>query len=140
MLAGQSCAMRRKLCSQDKFRGDHTKRERDEAPSAIPLCCCYASAYRSRPGAGGHRLAVLQRTTASRNQNHFHRIQICSGKDWGAAGRPVTLVLDNSGAETEHGIFIPAFGFHLAAMAGEVARKTAIMNSDAICRVTAKWE
>jgi heme/copper-type cytochrome/quinol oxidase subunit 2 len=44
------------------------------------------------------------------------------------AGRKVTLVLDNRWAETEHGIFIPAFGFHLAAMAGEVARKTAIID------------
>jgi plastocyanin len=28
------------------------------------------------------------------------------------AGRPVTLVLDNSQAETEHGINLPAFGFY----------------------------
>jgi plastocyanin len=49
-------------------------------------------------------------------------------KFWVVAGRKVTLVLDNSTAETEHGIFIPAFGFHLAAMAGEVARKTAVFD------------
>jgi uncharacterized cupredoxin-like copper-binding protein len=40
-----------------------------------------------------------------------------------AAGRVVTLVLDNSGAETEHGLFVPALGFRLQAKAGEIARK-----------------
>jgi plastocyanin len=50
-------------------------------------------------------------------------------KVWVAAGREVTLVLDNSGAETEHGIIIPAFGFRLTAMAGEIARKTAVFDA-----------
>jgi uncharacterized cupredoxin-like copper-binding protein len=49
-------------------------------------------------------------------------------KLWVVAGREVMLVLDNSGAETEHGIFIPAFGFRLTAMAGEIARKTAVFD------------
>ncbi len=49
-------------------------------------------------------------------------------KLWVVAGRPVTLVLDNSKAETEHGIFIPAFGFRLAAKAGAIARKTAVFD------------
>lgn len=40
------------------------------------------------------------------------------------AGRAVTLVLDNSGAETEHGLSLPALGFRLQASAGEIARKT----------------
>jgi plastocyanin len=40
------------------------------------------------------------------------------------AGRSVTLVLDNSQAETEHGINLPAFGFYLKARAGQVTRKT----------------
>jgi plastocyanin len=40
------------------------------------------------------------------------------------AGRSVTLVLDNSQAETEHGINLPAFGFDLKARAGQVTRKT----------------
>src|ERR1700732_3712862 len=40
------------------------------------------------------------------------------------AGRSVTLVLDNSQAETEHGINLPAFGFYLIARAGQVTRKT----------------
>jgi plastocyanin len=44
------------------------------------------------------------------------------------AGHAVTIILDNSGAETEHGIFIPAFGFHLSAMAGEIARQTAVFD------------
>jgi plastocyanin len=44
------------------------------------------------------------------------------------AGRAVTLVLDNSEAETEHGIFVSAFGFRLAAMAGEIVRKTAVFD------------
>ncbi|MDQ6868737.1 MAG: hypothetical protein M3178_10140 [Pseudomonadota bacterium] len=30
---------------------------------------------------------------------------------WVAAGRAVTLVLDNSGGETEHDLFLPALGF-----------------------------
>ncbi len=40
------------------------------------------------------------------------------------AGQAVTLVLDNSGAETEHGLFLPAFGFRLQAKTGEIVRKT----------------
>ncbi len=43
-----------------------------------------------------------------------------------AAGRAVTLVLDNSGAETEHGLFVPALGFRLQAKAGEIARKNTV--------------
>jgi len=42
------------------------------------------------------------------------------------AGRAVTLVLDNSGAETEHDLFVPAFGFRLRAKAGETARKSTV--------------
>jgi uncharacterized cupredoxin-like copper-binding protein len=42
------------------------------------------------------------------------------------AGRAVTLVLDNSGAETEHDLFVPAFGFRLQAKAGETARKSTV--------------
>jgi uncharacterized cupredoxin-like copper-binding protein len=43
-----------------------------------------------------------------------------------AAGRAVTLVLDNSGAETEHGLFVPALGFRLQVKAGEIARKNTV--------------
>jgi len=42
------------------------------------------------------------------------------------AGRTVTIVLDNSGAETEHGLYLPAFDFRLQAKAGEVVRKSAV--------------
>jgi uncharacterized cupredoxin-like copper-binding protein len=42
------------------------------------------------------------------------------------AGRAVTLVLDNSGAETEHDLFLPALGFRLQAKAGEIARKSSV--------------
>jgi len=49
-------------------------------------------------------------------------------KVWVVAGRQVTLVLDNRGAETEHGIIIPAFGFRLTAAAGEIVRKTAVFD------------
>ena len=42
------------------------------------------------------------------------------------AGRPVTLVLDNSTAETEHGLVLPAIGFRLQAKAGETVRGTAV--------------
>ncbi|MDQ6867854.1 MAG: cupredoxin domain-containing protein [Pseudomonadota bacterium] len=44
------------------------------------------------------------------------------------AGRSVTLVLDNSQAETEHGINLPAFGFYLMARVGQVTRKTFIFD------------
>src|SRR3984893_16990331 len=40
-----------------------------------------------------------------------------------ATGRVVTLVLDNRGGETEHGLFVPRLGFRLQAKAGEIARK-----------------
>ncbi len=43
-----------------------------------------------------------------------------------AAGRAVMLVLDNSGAETEHGLFVPALGFRLQAKGGEIARKSSV--------------
>jgi plastocyanin len=43
-------------------------------------------------------------------------------------GRSVTLVLDNSQAETEHGIKMPAFGFYLIAKGGQVTRKTFIFD------------
>ncbi len=42
------------------------------------------------------------------------------------AGRAFTLVLDNSGAETEHGLFVPAVGFRVQAKAGEIARKNTV--------------
>jgi plastocyanin len=44
------------------------------------------------------------------------------------AGCSVTLVLDNSQAETEHGINLPAFGFNLMARGGQVIRKTFIFD------------
>jgi uncharacterized cupredoxin-like copper-binding protein len=42
------------------------------------------------------------------------------------AGRAVTLVLDNRGAETEHGLFVPALGFRVQVNAGEIARKNTV--------------
>jgi plastocyanin len=42
------------------------------------------------------------------------------------AGRAVTLILDNSGAETEHDLFVPAVGFRLHAKAGGTARKSTV--------------
>jgi plastocyanin len=44
-----------------------------------------------------------------------------------AAGRAVTLVLDNRGGETEHGLFVPGLGFRLQAKAGEIARKNILV-------------
>ena len=44
------------------------------------------------------------------------------------AGRSVTLVLDNSQAETEHGVNLPAFGFDMIARGGQVVRKTFIFD------------
>ena len=40
------------------------------------------------------------------------------------AGRAVMLVLDNSGAETEHNLLVPVLGFRLQTKAGETARKS----------------
>ena len=45
-----------------------------------------------------------------------------------SAGRSVTLVLDNSQAETEHGIKLPTFGFYRIARGGQVTRKTFIFD------------
>ena len=42
------------------------------------------------------------------------------------AGHMVTLVLDNSGGETEHGLFVPGLGFRLQAKAGEIARNSTV--------------
>jgi uncharacterized cupredoxin-like copper-binding protein len=43
-----------------------------------------------------------------------------------AAGRTIMLVLDNSGGETDHGLFVPALGFRLQVKAGEIARKNTV--------------
>jgi len=45
-----------------------------------------------------------------------------------AAGQPVTLVLDNSEAESEHAVFFPALGVRLFAQAGEIVHKTVIFD------------
>lgn len=45
-----------------------------------------------------------------------------------AAGRPVTLVLDNSAGETEHVIFFPALDLRVFAKAGEIVRKTVVFD------------
>ncbi len=44
------------------------------------------------------------------------------------AGEPVTLVLDNSQAESEHAVFFQALGVRLFAQVGEIVRKTVIFN------------
>jgi plastocyanin len=44
------------------------------------------------------------------------------------AGQPVTLVLDNSQAESEHAIFFPALGVRLFAQAGKTVRKTVLFD------------
>jgi plastocyanin len=43
-------------------------------------------------------------------------------------GQPVTLVLDNSEAESEHAVFFQALGVRLFAQAGEIVRKTIIFD------------
>jgi plastocyanin len=45
-----------------------------------------------------------------------------------SSGHAVTLVLDNSRAETEHGIILPAFNFRLEVKAGEIARKSIVFD------------
>jgi uncharacterized cupredoxin-like copper-binding protein len=44
-------------------------------------------------------------------------------------GHAVTLVLDNSGAETEHGIVVPAFGLRMEVKAGEIVRRTIVFDT-----------
>jgi plastocyanin len=44
------------------------------------------------------------------------------------SGHAVTIILDNSRAETEHSIVVPALGFRVEAEAGEIARKTAVFD------------
>jgi uncharacterized cupredoxin-like copper-binding protein len=44
-----------------------------------------------------------------------------------AAGRELTLVLDNHLGETEHKFVLPALGFHLEARAGEITRKNILI-------------
>ena len=43
-------------------------------------------------------------------------------------GRAVALVLDNTGAETEHGIVVPGFRFRLQAEAGKVVQRTIVFD------------
>jgi plastocyanin len=43
-------------------------------------------------------------------------------------GRAVALVLDNTGAETEHGIVVPGFRFRLQAEAGKVVQRTFVFD------------
>jgi plastocyanin len=75
-------------------------------------------------------LAQAQEVSASLNETEPAKVRIVSTEFKYApaevvvsSGRAVTLVLDNSGAETEHGLFLPAFGFRLQVNAGEIARK-----------------
>lgn len=44
------------------------------------------------------------------------------------AGVPVNLLIDNSGAATEHGLTLAEFGVRLEVRAGEVAGKTVIFD------------
>lgn len=69
----------------------------------------------------------------SLNETNFAEVRIVSTEFKYApaqlrvtAGREFTLVLDNSGAETEHGFFLPALGFRLQANAGEITRKNTV--------------
>jgi hypothetical protein len=95
--------------------------------------------------------AQAQEISASLNETKPAEVRIVStefkyapAKVRVTAGRAVTLVLDNSGAETEHGLFLPALGFRLEAKAGQIVRKSTVfvtpvnMNSFAICQVTRK--
>ncbi len=78
-------------------------------------------------------LAQAQEISASLNDTKPAEVRIVAtefkyapAKVRVAAGQAVTLVLDNSGAETEHGLFVPALGFRLQVKAGETARKNTV--------------
>ena len=77
--------------------------------------------------------AQAQEISASLNETKPAEVRIVStefkyapAKVRVTAGRAVTLVLDNSGAETEHGLFLPALGFRLEAKAGQIVRKSTV--------------
>jgi plastocyanin len=77
--------------------------------------------------------AQVQEVAASLNETKPAEVRIVAmefrfspAKVRVAARRAVTLFLDNSGAETEHGLFVPALGFRLQAKAGEIARKNIV--------------
>lgn len=78
-------------------------------------------------------LAQAQEVSASLNETEPAKVRIVSTEFKYApaevvvsSGRAVTLVLDNSGAETEHGLFLPVLGFRLEAKAGQIARKSTV--------------
>jgi uncharacterized cupredoxin-like copper-binding protein len=86
--------------------------------------------------------AQADATSAPRGETGPVEVKIIStefrflpAKLWVVAGRPVTLVLDNSGAETEHDIFVPALGFHLVAIAGEMPAKVSVPAGRAVALV-----
>jgi uncharacterized cupredoxin-like copper-binding protein len=77
--------------------------------------------------------AQAQEISASLNETKPAEVRIVStefnyapAKVLVTAGRAVTLVLDNSGAETEHGLFVQGLGFRLQAKAGKIARKNIV--------------
>jgi plastocyanin len=43
--------------------------------------------------------------------------------------RAVTLIFNNSGAETEHALHVPAFNFRLVAKTGEIKQKTTVFDT-----------
>jgi plastocyanin len=92
--------------------------------------------------------AQAQETTASSPSNEATPLEVVivstefkfvPAKVRVVAGRAVTLVLDNSGAETEHSIVfvLPALDIRLEVKAGEIVRKTILFEKageyDFIC-------
>ena len=54
------------------------------------------------------------RRSLSKSESFRRNSDFLRQRFWSHAGRVVTLVLDNRGAETEHGLFLPGFRFSLA--------------------------
>jgi uncharacterized cupredoxin-like copper-binding protein len=87
-------------------------------------CCAAAGAQTEEIAAPG----PLNETKAAEVRVVSTEFGYAPAKVIVVAGRAVTLVLDNSGAETEHDLFVPAFGFRLQAKAGETARKSTVFD------------
>src|ERR1700730_7478970 len=102
------------------------KSRRHSPPSFMMACSLAAIAMSSVTRAQVQAISALGPSSATKPAEFrivSAEFKYAPAKVRVAAGRAVTLVLDNSGAETEHGLFLPAFGFRLRAKAGEIARK-----------------
>src|SRR5690349_3057673 len=106
--------------------GGHAMRTFDSTIGAMA-----ATAMLSAAGAQTEEIAApgpLNETKAAEVRIVSTEFGYAPAKVMVIGGRAVTLVLDNSRAETEHDLFVPAFGFRMQAKAGETARKRTVFD------------